>query len=506
MSGPTSSLAAVESWDLPALRASVAAVGEVPARLRGWQGRLDAVRGQLRRAELWSGPAADAAATALVELAAVGTEVGGALDAGAEELAVVAARAGAAQEEAAQARSWAAAGPVVLDDAGRVAPVGAPVMDADQLAEVAARERAATCAEQHARAAFAAADAAVLAAAGAHAALAGLGTGDVPTAFGPLALATAAGAVAPTVPVDLPAPAAAAWWDGLTPAARAAALLADPAGVGGLDGLPAAARDQANRQLLADALAHPDRPGYAVAVTTATQLAGREGVQLLLFDPAEDLVAVSVGDLDTAGAVGVLVPGMNTTPADDLPGLVASATSLGGLAQAAAPGAAVAVLVWLGYRTPSWGSFFSTLNARSSGPELDRTLDGLAAARAAGAAAGGPPPPRTTVVAHSYGTLVTGSAARAGGRLAADAVVLLGSPGTGSHDAADLEAGEVYGAWTPADPISWSAWFGRSPFDAGFGDTRLPTDPGQGHTEYLDADHPTLQAVAEVLVGRRDGG
>lgn len=499
-------LAAVEGWDLPALRSSAAAVGDAPARLRAWQTRLDAVRARLREAQLWSGPAADAAATALVELAAVGTEVGLALGAGAQELVVVVARAGAAQEEAAQARAWAAAGPVALDDAGRVPPVAAPGMAPDQLAEVAAREHAAARAEQHARAALAAADAAAVAAAGAHAALAGLDAAGGPGGFAPLAAATAATAPAPVVPVDTPAAAAAAWWDGLTPAARAAALAADPAGVGGLDGLPAAARDQANRALLADALAHPERPGYAVAVTTAAQLTGREGLQLLLFDPAEDLVAVSVGDLDTAGAVGVLVPGMNTTPAGDLPGLVAHATSIGSLAQGAAPGAAVAVLVWLGYRTPGFGSFFSSLNARSSGPELDRTLDGLAAARAAGAAAGGPPAPRTTVVAHSYGTLVTGSAARAVGRLAADAVVLLGSPGTGSHDAAGLEAPEVYGAWTPADPLSWSDYFGGSPFDAGFGDTRLPTDPGQGHTEYLDPDHPTLQAVAEVVVGVRGGG
>lgn len=500
----TGSLAAVEAWDLPALHASVVALGEAPVRLRAWQGRLDAVRSRLREAQLWSGPAADVAATALVELAAVGTEVGLALGAGAEELHVVLTRAGAAQDEVAQARACAGTGPVPLADDGRVPPLAAPVMAADQLVELAARERAARYAEQHSRAAFAAADAAVSAAAGAHAALSGLGAGG--GGYAPMADAAAATAVAPAVPTGATGSRAAAWWDGLSPAARAAAVAADPAAVGALDGLPAAARDEANRALLADALAHPDRAGYAVAVATAAQLAGREDVQLLLFDPAEDLVAVSVGDLDTAGAVGVLVPGMNTAPADDLPGLVADATSIGALAGAAAPGAAVAVLVWLGYRTPGFGSVFSALNARSSGPELDRTLDGLAAARAAGASAGGPPPPRTTVVAHSYGTLVTGFAARAGGRLAADAVVLLGSPGTASHEAAELEAPEVYGAWTPADPISSSDYYGGSPFDAGFGDTRLPTDPGQGHTEYLDPDHPTLQAVAEVLVGRREGG
>ncbi len=124
--------------------------------------------------------------------------------------------------------------------------------------------------------------------------------------------------------------------------------------MGALDGLPATARDEANRALLADALAHPDRAGYAVAVATAAQLAGREGVQLLLFDPDEDLVAVSVGDLDTAGAVGVLVPGMNTAPADDLPGLVADATSIGALAGAAAPGPRWPC--WSGWATGHRGS------------------------------------------------------------------------------------------------------------------------------------------------------
>ena len=118
--------------------------------------------------------------------------------------------------------------------------------------------------------------------------------------------------------------AAAAWWAGLTPAARQAAIAADPAGVGALDGVPAAARDQANRLLLDQALADPGRDGYGVALDTAGQLAARTpagSAQLLLLRPGrEDLVALSVGDLDTAGAVGVLVPGDGTTPDDDLPG------------------------------------------------------------------------------------------------------------------------------------------------------------------------------------------
>ncbi|MCO7220562.1 ATP-binding cassette domain-containing protein [Klenkia sp. PcliD-1-E] len=43
----TGSLAAVEAWDLPALRSATAALGEAPVRLRAWQQRLDAVRARL---------------------------------------------------------------------------------------------------------------------------------------------------------------------------------------------------------------------------------------------------------------------------------------------------------------------------------------------------------------------------------------------------------------------------------------------------------------------------
>jgi pimeloyl-ACP methyl ester carboxylesterase len=161
-------------------------------------------------------------------------------------------------------------------------------------------------------------------------------------------------------------------------------------------------------------------------------------------------------------------------------------------------------VVWLGYRTPgSWFSAPSTQLARHGGPALDRALDGLAAARSA---PGAPPAPRTTVLAHSYGSLVASRAARAPGRLAADALVLLGSPGTGVRSATDLEAAEVHGAWSPADPVSDVGWFGRGPDSAAFGATRLPTEAGQGHTQYYDADRPTLAAIGDVVAGPRDPG
>ena len=126
------------------------------------------------------------------------------------------------------------------------------------------------------------------------------------------------------------------------------------------------------------------------------------------------------------------------------------------------------------------------------------SLRGLAAARPAS----GHDRPRTSVVAHSYGTVVAGEAAEQPGRLAADAVVLLGSPGM-PGDAHSLEAPEVYDAATFLDPVAKSEWFGTAPSEPEYGATELPVDPLAGHTHYYDAGRPTLPAIGSVVAGTR---
>jgi hypothetical protein len=170
------------------------------------------------------------------------------------------------------------------------------------------------------------------------------------------------------------------------------------------------------------------------------------------------------------------------------------------VAAGASGAATVATVVWLGYRTPQ------TLHAMTGrtasiegGRALSEALDGLSAARTA---AGGPLP-RTTVLAHSYGTVVVDEAADRPGRLATDAVVLLGSPGM-SDDAAALEAPQVYDAGTAGDPISWSGWFGIPAGAPAFGSTGLPTDTWAGHSDYYEEDGPTLEAIGEVVAGTRE--
>jgi hypothetical protein len=109
-------------------------------------------------------------------------------------------------------------------------------------------------------------------------------------------------------------------------------------------------------------------------------------------------------------------------------------------------------------------------------------------------------------VAHSYGTVVVDEAADVPGRLAADAVVLLGSPGM-EDDATSLEAPEVFDAASAGDVVPFLDWFGdRGTREPRFGSSALPVTPSMGHSDYLDPDHPTLAAIGEVVTGMRRAG
>jgi len=491
-------------WDVPELRGGVGRLDQVAGRLLPWRARLDELGRRLGVAECWSGPAGEAAAAALLELSTVTSGVSGALGSSLVGLQGLTAAAAEAQESAAAALATAAAGGVALDDTG--APVGLPAppaatMAPDQAAAVLAVRQvgrlaaalAADARQAEARAAGCARDARVLRLAGPARNFDDLTT-RVPAA------------TVPALPGAQRPAAVAAWWAGLTATQQLDQLSARPAALGELDGLPGWARDRANRVLLSAALHElPAGEQRATAEVVAAVLAAQERadrpVQLVQFDPATGLVAVALGDLDTAAAVAVLVPGINTTPTD-LPGLVGEAIAVRSAAQSAAPATAVAAVAWLGYRTPGLLGAVQLTAARRGGPALDGALDGLAASRARA----GAPAPRVTVVGHSYGTVVTGQAARAPGRLAADAVVLLGSPGTSVGRADRLEAEEVYGAWSAADPISTSDFYGASPYDPRFGDVPLPVETSEGHTDYYDHDRPTLAAIGEVVAGTRDDG
>ena len=466
-------LHAVAAWDVAVARRAVSVLAGTSERLVAWRTRLDGIGRALESGDCWSGPAARSAVAALAEMSAVGSAVGSALGASLAVYDRLVAEAARAQELA--ERSVVAVPPVpgaaeaALGQAARVAAAAEEV--GDPLAGLGVRD------------AFAPVDFQDLLV-------------HVPV-MGPIR--------APGAPSGRPPAEVARWWAALSAAQQRAVISLSPAVVGALDGVPAWARDRANRRLLDGALRDPRTPDAAsrtagmVAARIAAEEAAGQRVQLQLLVLADDRVVLSLGDLDTADTVVLLVPGVGNSP-HDLGALVGQATHLGAAAEAASAGTTVASVVWLGYRPPGTVVSGSTrLAAWRGGPALADSLAGLAAARTAT----GTGPPRTTVVAHSYGTVVVDEAADSPGRLAADAVVLLGSPGM-EDDAASLEAPAVFDAASWNDPVATLGWFGdhRTGADA-YGSTGLPVAPGAGHSDYLDPGFPTLTAVGQVVAGRR---
>lgn len=146
------------------------------------------------------------------------------------------------------------------------------------------------------------------------------------------------------------------WWSSLSAADRQAMLHKDPTRIGNLNGIPAAARDQANRLALpiyrsrlearrdaAQALLddwHPTGRGVPAEIVEARrqitdiearladldqveETAGLPNRQLLVLDPSSGSqvhAAVANGDVDTAKNVAVFVPGFTTTVAGSLAG------------------------------------------------------------------------------------------------------------------------------------------------------------------------------------------
>ena len=480
-------LRVVAAWDPVLVRGARGVLAAVGERLPAWRARLDVLGRELVAADSWAGPAAEALAGTVEELSGLAAAVQGAFDRSQDGWDALAAATEAAQGLA--ARALVVAWPTT--EAAALAPPGLfPEPVAEQaLARAAAAGAAARAAGE---------------------ALTGLtALSPRPAPRLPELLARAEVLLfPPVVPVGRPAGVVAEWWAGLPAAAQRSLVETAPGQLGSLDGVPAWARDRANRLLLERALDDPGLPedaartGRVVAARIAAEEAAGHTVQLHLLDLDGDRVVLALGDLDSAGAVAVLVPGAGTTPADDLDARVGDARDLATASAAAAPAPAVAVVVWLGYRTPSTLPAVITRGAAErGGAALAAALDGLAAARTAT----GSPRPRTTVVAHSYGTVVVDEAADRPGRLAADAVVLLGSPGM-EEDADALEATEVFDAGSAGDPVSWSGWFGLPPGFPLYGSTGLPAASWTGHSGYFDPGGPTLHALGEVVAGVRGPG
>lgn len=369
-----------------------------------------------------------------------------------------------------------------------------------------------------------------------------------------------AGPLSPRVPALVPAELGgsawspwdrAAWWALLTPGEREQVLAERPDLVGATDGLPAWARDEANRSLLQGverALSETElrlRPGPGLFLLplveqvalrevhrlVATKLASvrtvsdvlrqRDGRvrQLLLLDVSGRMAkaAVSTGDVDRAGHVAVYVGGLSTAVERDLRGYD---RELGRLADQARTQSRrfgdrrdVAVVTWMGYEAPQWEdvaaparSVLLAENARTGGRKLASFVNGLDASRASADT------PHLTVLGHSYGSTTAGLAL-ARTTTGVDDLAVFGSPGLGVDETRQLRlrSGGLYVLEAGNDLVADAGLFGRDP-DALAGADVLSTASktlpdgsrglgSSGHSDYLTPGSTSAWNLAAVVAG-----
>lgn len=330
----------------------------------------------------------------------------------------------------------------------------------------------------------------------------------------------------------------ASWWGRKSPAEQKAFSGEAPAVVGNLDGVPYAARDRANRVLLARSIATVKASidsgvGRAKLVDkrhhldilnqvarTLTVKPGQPERQLVTLDTSGEVrAAVSVGNLATADYVTYLVPGMFftvqgqmydwTVIAQDLQTQQANwlkrlSATVPNLADKTA-----ATVAWIGYKTPDMLDVASLDLAKSGANYLGHAVQGIQAVRSGAE-------PYLTMVTHSYGS-TTAMMELANGGMTVDALAMIGSPGGAAQSASALAVrhDSVFVGEAAWDPIVNTAFYGSDPGSSAFGahtmDVAAETDPithqplaaAVGHLGYFDAHSAAMRNIA--LIGLDEG-
>lgn len=322
------------------------------------------------------------------------------------------------------------------------------------------------------------------------------------------------------------------WWAGFSPAQRDWLLVTDAVSLAGVEGIPVADRDIANRLLLGDhrqALeamtargADPDRvrdlrEGLDRLSARLEDDGGPRAYLVGLGLGDEGRAVVALGDPDRAVNVLTHVPGM-TADLRSLGGEMSRAERVAVRSGELGPGGSTSAVVWLDYDAPDFlHEAVSPRQAQEGAAELRRFQDGLRATHEG-------EPARQTVLGHSYGSLLVGSAA-AGGRLDADRLVFVGSPGVGVDSAVLLgvPADQVWSTTSRTDVIQLARepkglppvmflpdplvgtarelWFGRNPSHPSFGGRTFASQADAGHLGYWDEGRPALDAMARIALG-----
>jgi hypothetical protein len=355
------------------------------------------------------------------------------------------------------------------------------------------------------------------------------------------------------------------WWATMPQDLRNRMIRRDYAQLGRLRGLPAADTDRINRRRLGRDLSDlrqrkadlerrlanadssferrqilaeltPVNTGLANAEKIADQMAALDEHHrtdrdhyarpyLLTYGYQDNgRFAVALGDPDHAANTAVVVPGtghdvnhegglfgpvsegerllgeMNYTTGDTASGLASGATTN-------------SVIVWMGTDMPDDipQAMNGTYGDNAHGADWLR--DDVAGYQAAHAqaqpdstAAGAEG--HTTVVAHSYGSYMSGEAIKGGMRV--DDFVSVGSPGIDADNPGELGmanehvwAGRTSGDAfeSDGDIIGSSRWFGSSPTAGSFDATVFATDDSSRHSEYYKAQSQSLANLARISTG-----
>jgi len=316
-------------------------------------------------------------------------------------------------------------------------------------------------------------------------------------------------------------------WNALTPQEQRALISGKEASIGELDFVAPEIRYAANRQLIFNeymALNELDAKlnGLPNELVHRKDLYYRiltQHEQVLFFDSGGDgRIAVVQGDLSHAPNVAISVPGISNN-LDNYWGLLDEGHRLKGAA-----GADTAVVTWLGYDTPV-GVGLNPIrmaaeipNQTLAQPGADALVHFVAGVRETN------PGAQITVIGHSYGSLVTGLAARQG--MDANNVVFIGSPGVGANSVNDFHlapGAHVYAAEPGAAVHVGSVGvggdgvtnlghnghpFGGVPTEPGFGarvfDIGNRLDAGSSHSQYYADGSASLHALGMIASGEGD--
>nr|WP_052852209.1 alpha/beta hydrolase [Streptomyces avicenniae] len=310
------------------------------------------------------------------------------------------------------------------------------------------------------------------------------------------------------------------FFEGLSPGQRRRLAERYPLVVGNMAGAPVRLRYRANRRALVTARdverARMRDPRLSAA---GQHEAGRRmhrfesllrpGRQILSFDPTgQGRVAEVFGDLETAGRVSVVVPGVDT-------GLLTFERTVGrytapaGMAAALyaaqrdvlPSGGGTAVIAWADYDAPAGMAMSAATAGRAE----------AGAARLTTAVSALPGDARVALFCHSYGSVVCGVAA-AGLPSRVTDITVAGSPGMRASHVSELGtdarvwAMRARGDWIEDVPHMelGPLGFGTDPVEPSFGARLLTAGAARGHSAYFEPGGAGLVQMAAIGAGRAD--